>query len=121
MEQDSNRGRGWLLVAVVAGLVLLSGIYPLVEEPENRVMAVFLIAVAAVALGVSAGPIRRGESGAWKAMWLFPIFLTVMAVFIAVTGDGTFGVIFLVLAAIAGLGLWLSRPVVSAEPAETAT
>lgn len=121
MERESNRGRGWLLVSIVAGLVLLSGIYPLVEEPENRVSAVAMIVVGAIALGVSAGPIRRGESGAWKAMWLFPVFLTLMAVFIAVTGDGTFGFIFIVFAAVAGLGLWLSRPVASVGKAETAT
>ena len=110
MERESKSGRGWLLVVIVAGLVLLSGIYPLVEEPENRVSAVAMIVVGAIALGVSAGPIRRGEPGAWRVMWLFPIFLALMAVIIAVDGDGTFGVVFTVFAALAGLGLWLSRP-----------
>lgn len=43
-------------------------------------------------------------------MWLFPVFLALMVVFIAVTGDGTFGIVYLVFAAVAGLGLWMSRP-----------
>lgn len=110
MQQGSKPGRGWLLVAIVAGLVLLTGIYPLVAEPENRVMAAAIVGVAAIALAVSAGPLRRGEPTVWKFMWLFPIFLALMAVFIAVTGDGTFGIVYLVFAALAGLGLWLSRP-----------
>lgn len=120
-KTTSNHGRGWLLVAVVAGLVLLTGIYPLVAEPENRVMAAAIIGVAAIALGVSVGPLRRGEPNAWKVMWLFPAFLTLMAAFIAVAGDGTFGVVYLVFAAVAGIGLWLARPAVSAGKAETNT
>lgn len=117
MERESNRGRGWLLVAIVAGLVLASGIYPLVEEPENRVSAVAMIVVGAIVVGVSVGPIRRGKPSAWKAMWLFPIFLVLMAVIIADDGDGTFGVVFAVFAALAGLGLWLSRPAVLGQSA----
>jgi hypothetical protein len=112
-EPTSSSGRGWILVTVVAGLVLLTGIYPLVAEPENRVMAALVIGVAAIALGVSVGPLRRGKAAAWMAMWLFPALLTLMAVVIATTGDGTFGVVYVVFAAVAALGLWLSRTAVS--------
>ena len=31
-----DREPGWMIVAVVAGLILLSGIYPSAADPEDR-------------------------------------------------------------------------------------
>jgi hypothetical protein len=120
VKTTSNRGRGWLAIAIVAGLVGLSGIYPLVAEPENRVMAAAVIGLAAFALGVSAGPLRQGEPSTWKVMWIFPSALVFIAIFMS-TDDATFGIIYFVFAAVAGLGLFWSRPVVPARTAETVT
>lgn len=116
LKTTSNRGRGWLLVAVVAGLVLLSGIYPLVFDREDRVMAAAVIGLAGLALGVSAGPLRKGEPSTWKIMWIFPAALALIAIFLDV-----FQITYFVLAAVAGLGLFWSRPVVPARTAETVT
>jgi drug/metabolite transporter (DMT)-like permease len=94
-------------VAVVAGLVLLSGIYPLVAEPENRVMGAAVVLTSAIALVVATRPRWRGLPNAWAIMWLYPIALVVIAAFLL--GE-TFQIVFFVLAAVAAFGLWLSRP-----------
>lgn len=120
VKTTSNPGRGWLLVAVVAGLVLLSGIYPLVFDREDRVMAAAVIGLAGLALGMSAGPLRQGEPSTRKVMWIFPSALVFIAIFMS-TDDATFGIIYFVFAAVAGLGLFWSRPVVPARTAETVT
>lgn len=116
LKATSNRGRGWLLVAVVAGLVLLSGIYPLVFDREDRVMAAAIIGLGGLALGVAAGPLRQGEPSTWNIMWIFPVTLALIAIFLDV-----FQIAYFVLAAVAGLGLLWSRPVVPARSAETVT
>lgn len=115
-KATSNRGRGWLLVAAVAGLVLFSGIYPLVAEPENRDFGAAIIGLGALALGMSAGPLRHGEPSTWKVMWIFPAALVLIGV---VLNDATFQIVFIVFAAVAGFGLFWSRPAISARSAET--
>jgi len=115
-KTTSNRGRGWLLVAVVAGLVLLSGIYPLVFDREDRVMAAAIIGLAVLALGVSAGPLRQSEPSTWKIMWIFPAALALVAVFL-----DAFQITYFVLAAVAGFGVFWSRPVASPRSAESVT
>lgn len=117
-QQTLNRRRGWLLVALVAGVSLLGSIYPLVAEPENRTEAAAMIGFAALALGVSAGPLRHGEPSTWKVMWVFPAALALIAISL---DDATFAIVSFVFAAVAGLGLVWSRPVVLARSAETET
>lgn len=117
MQQQTplNRSRGWLLVALVAGVSLLGSIYPLVAEPENRPGAVAMIGFAGLALGMSAGPLRQGDPSTWRVMWVFPAALALIAVLM---DDGAFTIYSLVLAAVAGLGLVWSRPVASPPSTE---
>lgn len=120
MQQQTtrNRSRGWLLVALVAGVSLLGSIYPLVAEPENRAGAAAMIGLAGLALGMSAGPLRRGDPSTWRVMWVFPAALAFIAVFVE---DGAFTIFSLVLAAVAGLGLVWSRPSASSRSTEPMT
>jgi hypothetical protein len=106
-QATSDRGRGWLVVAVVAGLVLLSGIFPLVAEPEDRVMGAVVVLTSAIALAVALRPQWRGLPNAWTIMWLYPVALVLIAAFLL--GEA-FQIVFYVLAAVAAFGLWLSRP-----------
>lgn len=117
-QTNLDQRRGWLLVAAVAGLVLLGSIYPLVAEPENRTGAAAEIGLAALALGMAAGPVRHGETSTWRVMWVFPAALALIALFV---DDGTFATLSLVLAALAGLGLVWSRPPASPKSTETVT
>lgn len=114
MQQSSTpeRKRGWLTVAVVAGLVLLSGIYPLVAEPDDRLMGALVVVISAIALSVALRPGLRALPNAWTMMWLYPVALVLIAVFLL---GQSFRIVFLVSAAVAALGLWLSRP--STSPA----
>lgn len=145
MEQrvSNGRGRGWLVVAIVSGFVLLSAIYPLVvpvdesdfegetgvvwaefqtEEPavadylarEARAVAVAAIGFAALALGLAAGPLRQGEASAWRVLWIFPAALTLIAVVFLLSGGVIIGVMYLVLVGLTVLGLLLSRSHVTA-------
>lgn len=102
-----DRGRGWLVVAVVAGLILLSGIFPLVAEPDDRLMGALVVVTSGVALVVALRPKWRGMANAWMAMWLYPIALALIAAFLL---EETFQIVFYVAAALAAFGLWLSRP-----------
>ncbi|MDX1467736.1 MAG: hypothetical protein R3258_00180 [Acidimicrobiia bacterium] len=106
-QSTTKTGKGWLLVAVVAGLILLSGIYPAVAEPEDRVMGIAVIVISAVALAMAVRPLRSGDASAWRALLLYPVALVLIAIFLL--GE-EFQIIFLVLAAVAIIGLWLSRP-----------
>ena len=109
MQRQSapDRGRGWVIVAVVAGLVLLSGIYPLVAEPDDRVMGALVVVTSGIALAVALRPRWRGLPNAWTLMWLYPVALVLIAAFLL--GE-TFRIVFFVSAALAAFGLWLSRP-----------
>ncbi len=102
-----DRGRGWMIVAVVAGLILLSGIYPLVAEPDDRLMGALVVAASGIALAVALRPKWRSRSNAWMAMWLYPVALVLIAAFML---EETFQIVFYIAAALAALGLWLSRP-----------
>lgn len=102
-----DRGPGWMIVAVVAGLILLSGIYPLVAEPDDRLMGALVVVTSAIALLVAIRPTWRSASNAWMVMWLYPIALALIAAFML---EETFQIIFYVAAALAALGLWFSRP-----------
>jgi drug/metabolite transporter (DMT)-like permease len=104
-QSISDRRRGWLVVAAVAGLVLLSGIYPLVAEPEDRLMGAVVVLTSASALAVALRPQWRGLSNAWTIMWLYPVALVLIAAFLL--GE-TFQIVFYVLAVVAAFGLWLS-------------
>lgn len=145
-RMSNSRKRGWLVVAVVAGLVLLSGIYPLVvpvdegdfegetgvvwsefqtEEPavadylerEARAVAVAGIGFAALGLGLAAGPLRRGEASAWRVLWIFTAALALIAVVFLGSGGVTIGVMYLVFVILTVLGLLLARPSVSTDSA----
>jgi ABC-type Fe3+-siderophore transport system permease subunit len=111
MAEGSGSGRRWpwILVAVVAGGALSSAIYPLVAEPENRLLSAGLIGASAVALWMAVGPLRRGRS-VDRAAWLFPAGLVAVAAAIASSADTAFTVVFLVLAGATAVGLWFSRP-----------
>jgi drug/metabolite transporter (DMT)-like permease len=106
-QSTRDRGRGWVVVAVVAGLVLLSGIYPLVAEPEDRLMGAVVVLTSAIALAVALRPQWRGLPNAWTIMWLYPVALVLIAAFLL---EETFRIVFLVSAALVAFGLWLSRP-----------
>lgn len=108
-DQGSTADRrwGWLIVAVVAGLVLLSGIYPLVAEPDDRSMGALVVVTSGLALAVALRPKWRSLPTAWMIMWLYPIALVLIAAFLL--GE-TFQTVFYISAALAALGLWLSRP-----------
>jgi hypothetical protein len=100
-------GRGWLIVAVVAGLILLTGIFPLVAEPDDRLMGALVVVTSAIALAVALRPKWRGLPNAWVAMWLYPVALVLIAAFLL---SETFQLVFYVSAVLAAIGLWLSRP-----------
>lgn len=141
---SKSRRRGWLVVAIVAGLVLLSGIYPLVvpvdegdferetgvvwsefqtEEPdvadylerEARVVAAAAIGFAALALGLAAGPLRRGEASAWRVLWIFTAALALIAMVFLLSGGVTIGVMYVVFVGLTVLGLLLARPYVRTD------
>lgn len=109
MQEQStpNRKGGWLTVAAVAGLVLLSGIFPLVAEPDDRLMGAVVVVSSAIALAVALRPRWRNMPNAWTLMLLYPVALVLIALFLL--GE-TFRIVFLVAAALAALGLWFSRP-----------
>jgi hypothetical protein len=108
-DEGSNpdRGRGWLLVAVVAALILLSGVYPLVAEPDNRIMGALVVVTSGIALAIALRPKWRSLNSAWMGMWLYPVALVLIAAFLL---EETFQIVFYVSAALAALGLWLTRP-----------
>ena len=103
----SDNGRGWMIVAVVAALALLSGIYPLVAEPDDRLMGALVVASSAIALSVALRRPWRTLPNAWMIMWLYPVALALIAAFLL--GE-TFQIVFYVMAVLTALGLWLSRP-----------
>jgi hypothetical protein len=103
----ADRKWGWLIVAVVAGLALLSGIFPLVAEPDDRLMGALVVVTSGVALAVVLRTKWRSLPNAWMIMWLYPVALILIAAFLL--GE-TFQIVFYIFAALAALGLWLSRP-----------
>ncbi len=95
-------------MVVVAVAVVLSAIYPLVAEPQNRVLSLVLIGASAVAIGMAFGPLRRSEAS--PVLWLVPAGLVVCAVVILPFADLAFPIATLIRAAATALGLWSSRP-----------
>ena len=89
---------------------LLSAIYPLLYEPQNRLLSAIVIVVSAVAFAMAVGPLRRRRA-IQPAVWLFPAGLAVIAAALAPSADTAFTVVFALLAVAIGLGLWFSRPV----------
>ncbi len=98
----------WLLVTVVAALALLSAIYPLVAEPENRFLSALLIVASGVAIWMAIGRLRTGSRD--RRWWLLPVGSAVVAVAIAPSADTAFPVVFGLLAVATAIGLAFSRP-----------
>lgn len=140
IQQNSSPKRWgvWLVIAV-AVFVLLASIYPLavpvddddfVEETgigwaefsagepevaeylerEARLLGALALGFALLALALAIGPLRRGDRSVWRIMWVFPFGLGLVAAVFLVEGGGFLGGFYLVLTALAGLGLWLSGP-----------
>jgi hypothetical protein len=111
MNEASSPGRRWpwILVVVVAVGTLLSVIYPLLYEPQNRLLSALMIVASVVAIAIAVGPLRRGR-GTQPAMWLLPAGLVVVAAVTGSSADTAFTVVFSLLAVATGIGLWFSRP-----------
>lgn len=101
-----DRKGGWLIVAVVAALALLGGIYPLVSDPDDRLMGALVVVTSAIALVVATRSKWRILPAAQMTIWLYPVALALIAAFML---GGIFQIIYYALAALAALGLWLSR------------
>lgn len=139
-ESRSNRSRmGVWLVAAVGVFLLLASIYPLVVpvneddfvdttgvewsdfsaaepevanylEREARLLGAIAVGFALLSLAVALGPLRQGNVATWKAMWVFPLGVALVAAVFLAAGGGFLGAFYGALAALAALGMWMSRP-----------
>lgn len=105
---NTLRRHAWLVFVFFALLATLFGIFPGGWFEEDADLSAALLtatyAVVAVVLTVSIAvkPLRAGESWAWWALWVWPVFFVVHG--------AAFFVVDLVFAALGAGALMLTRP-----------
>lgn len=129
----------WVLIVAVAGFMTMFGVFVLfspinandferetsidwadfsTEEPvvanylerEGRIVAAVSLGFGVMTLALAAGPLRRGERGAWRILWIFVGGLALITVVFYLDDAPALGSYYLLLSASAAIALVLSTP-----------
>ena len=127
------RRNGWLALAVLGGLVALSGVFILINpvdwarfedstgvarnpdlavwvEGQARLCGSMALGVGVFAAALAATHVRRQDATGWRLIWIFPGLLALMAVVFAVSTASEQAVFYGVLAVLAAAATQLARP-----------
>jgi len=135
-ETTWYRRLAWALVAGLAGLVMIFGLFVLFSpvddddfstetgiewsefsagtpdvagylEREARLLGAIALGFGALVAILAVGPLRRGDVEVWRALWVFPLVLALTAGVFITAGAQSLAGIYLVAAIVAGVALAL--------------
>ena len=102
MERRGIARFGWILHAVVTGMVALSGLY-LLTIPDERNIGVLSMGFALLGVLLSVSAFRKGEDYAWTVMWVYPATFGALAISLILGNEIGVGGYYLGLAVLGSL------------------
>lgn len=132
-ERSWPRRNGWLALAILGGLVGLSGVFILINpvnwanfeeatgvarnpdlaiwvEGQARLCGSMALGVGVFAAALAATYVRRRDLTGWRLIWIFPGLLALMAVVFALSSAAPQAGFYGALAVLAVISTQLARP-----------